>query len=121
MAYKLRVADTRALIRAYDKESAALAFVRDVICLDSRSAASRFELRTVDECGDTLNVIEGEELVRRALEDRADTRPPVSRGQRYVTAANAGGVRATAMSALRSPRSPRVVPGERTAILDPHR
>jgi hypothetical protein len=70
--YELRRLDTGASIRTHANESPALALVRDVVRLDSGSAASQFELRTVDEQGRTVSVVSGEALVRRALEDRGE-------------------------------------------------
>ncbi len=72
MTYELRYLDTAALVRTYDKEGAALAFLRDVVRLGSRDAASRFVLSHEDEHGDTRVVAEGEALVRRALADQTE-------------------------------------------------
>src|SRR5689334_13721805 len=49
MTYALRYLDTAALVRNYEKDGAALAFLRDVVRLGSRDAASRFLLSHVDE------------------------------------------------------------------------
>jgi hypothetical protein len=70
--YQLRHLDTGAVVRTYEKEGAALAFLRDVIRLGSRDAASRFSLTQDDEQGGTRTISEGEALMRRALEDQAD-------------------------------------------------
>jgi hypothetical protein len=72
VAYQLRHLDTGALVRTYDKEGAALAFMRDVIRLGSRGAASRFALTYEDEHGDVRAIAEGDALITRALEDRAE-------------------------------------------------
>jgi hypothetical protein len=62
MTYALRHLDTAALVRNYEKEGAALAFLRDVVRLGSRDAASRFVLSQEDEHGNTRVVAEGEGL-----------------------------------------------------------
>ena len=72
MTYELRHLDTAALVRTYEKEGAALAFLRDVVRLGSRDAASRFVLSQEDEHGETRVVAEGEALVRRALADQTE-------------------------------------------------
>jgi hypothetical protein len=56
----------------YDKEGAALAFLRDVIRLGSRDAASRFVLTQDDEHGAARTIASGETLMKRALEDQAE-------------------------------------------------
>ena len=71
MTYALRYLDSAALVRNYEKESAALAFLRDIVRLGSREAASRFVLSQEDEHGNTRVVAEGEALVRRALADQS--------------------------------------------------
>jgi hypothetical protein len=72
MTYALRHLDTAALVRNYEKEGAALAFLGDVVRLGSRDAASRFVLSHEDEYGNTRVVAEGEALVRRALADQSE-------------------------------------------------
>ncbi len=72
VSYQLRHLDTGTLVRTYDKEGAALAFMRDVIRLGGRDAASRFALTYADEHGNAHAIAEGEALMRRALEDRAE-------------------------------------------------
>jgi hypothetical protein len=71
MAYHLRYLRTGDLIRSYDRESAALGFVRDVVRLASSQSAAQFALDYEDEQGLTSRVAEGRLLVTRALEDRA--------------------------------------------------
>jgi hypothetical protein len=58
------------LIRAYAHEGAALGFVRDVIRLRGHQDAAQFELRTLHPGAQTIVLAEGEQLVKRALEDR---------------------------------------------------
>jgi hypothetical protein len=70
--FQLRHLDTGAIVRTYEKEGAALAFLRDVVRLGSRGAASHFALTHEDEHGIVRTVAQGEALVRRALEDRAE-------------------------------------------------
>jgi hypothetical protein len=71
--YRLHRLDTGALVRIYDRESDALAFVRDVVRLGSRHAASGFALAHEDEQGSVRTIAEGEALVRHALQDQAET------------------------------------------------
>jgi hypothetical protein len=61
---------TRQLIRAYTRESAALAFVRDIVRLADRERASQFELLVADPDSGLMCLAAGPGLVRRALEDR---------------------------------------------------
>jgi hypothetical protein len=70
--YQLRHLDTGAVVRTYEKEGAALAFLRDVVRYGSRNAASRFLLTQDDEHGGASVIADGEALIRRALEDQAD-------------------------------------------------
>jgi len=70
--YHLRHLDTGAVVRAYEKEGAALAFLRDVIRLGSRDAASRFVLTVEDEHGVARTIAEGAALMERALQDQAE-------------------------------------------------
>jgi len=70
--FQLRHVDTGAVVRTYEKESAALAFLRDVVRLGSREAASRFALTHEDEHGAARTVAEGQALVTRALDDQAE-------------------------------------------------
>jgi hypothetical protein len=69
--FELRRGDTRALIREYATEGAALAFVRDVVMVGGHDQAACFALEQRDEAGQTRSVAEGWALVQRALEDRA--------------------------------------------------
>jgi hypothetical protein len=71
MAYHLRHLRTGDLIRTYEAESAALAFVRDVVRFGSRENAAQFALDYEDEHGRSSRIAEGRLLVTRALEDRA--------------------------------------------------
>jgi hypothetical protein len=71
MAYHLRHLHTGDLIRSYGTESAALAFVRDVVRFGSREDASHFALDHEDEHGRSSRIADGGSLVTRALEDRA--------------------------------------------------
>jgi hypothetical protein len=70
--YQLRHLDTGAVVRNYEKEGAALAFLRDVIRVGSRDAGSRFVLLHEDEHGGIRTIAQGEALMRRALEDQAE-------------------------------------------------
>ena len=72
MSYRLQRLDTGGLVRSYERESDALAFVRDVIRLGSRAAARGFVLTQEDEGGSVRTIAEGEALVRRALQDQAE-------------------------------------------------
>jgi hypothetical protein len=67
-----QVADARTgkLIWTYAREAAALGFVRDVVRVRCHADAAQFELRIVHHGARTLTVAQGEQLVRRALEDR---------------------------------------------------
>jgi len=71
--YQLRHLDTGAVVRTYENEGAALAFLRDVIRLGSREAASRFALTRQDEHGAERTIADGAALMRRALEDQAES------------------------------------------------
>ena len=71
MAYQLRRLPTGQLVRSYEAESAALAFVRDVVRFGSREHAAQFALDYEDEGGHRTRLAEGGVLVTRALEDRA--------------------------------------------------
>jgi hypothetical protein len=67
--FELRHIRTRRLIRAYTRESAALAFVRDVVHLGDREQASQFELLVADGASMRMQIAKGVELVKRALQD----------------------------------------------------
>ncbi len=69
--YRLQYRDTGALVRAYETEGAALAFVRDVVRFGGREEAGRFALVEEDAAGQITVVAEDEDLVIRALQDRA--------------------------------------------------
>jgi hypothetical protein len=71
VTYHLVHTPSGALIRCYEQEGPALAFVRDVVRFGSRDGASAFALSIVDEGGNKHVVAAGGELVIRALEDRA--------------------------------------------------
>jgi hypothetical protein len=71
MTFQLQHLATGELIWVYDRESAALAFIRDVVRFGSHQQATQFALSVVDERGDRYIVAEGAALVTRALEDRA--------------------------------------------------
>ena len=72
MVFELRRADTGSLIHRYTTEGAALAFVRDVIRIGGRQEAAGFALDERNEQGQTRTLAEGDALVQRALEDRAE-------------------------------------------------
>jgi hypothetical protein len=69
--FDLRRLDTGTLVRQYASESAALAFVRDVVRIAGHDQAATFALDERDAEGNTRTMAEGADLVRRALEDRA--------------------------------------------------
>ena len=71
MAYHLRRLANGRLVHSYQAESAALAFVRDVVRFGSREQAAQFALDYEDESGHRTRLAEGGGLVTRALEDRA--------------------------------------------------
>jgi hypothetical protein len=58
------------LIWTYSREGSALGFVRDVVRVRSHADAAQFELRIVHGGVRGYTVAQGEQLVRRALEDR---------------------------------------------------
>jgi len=68
--FQIRLARSGKLIWSYTTEGAALGFVRDVARLRSHQEAAQFELRIVLHTNGSSMVAEGEQLVRRALEDR---------------------------------------------------
>jgi hypothetical protein len=70
MVLQLRHLRTGAVIRSYETEGPALAFIRDVVRFGSRQEAAQFALVLVAEQGHTSTVAEGEALLKRALEDR---------------------------------------------------
>lgn len=68
--FEVTHAHTGKLIWTYTSEGAALGFVRDVVRLRSHHDAAQFQLRMVIGATGTTTIADGEELVRRALEDR---------------------------------------------------
>ena len=70
VAYRLIYTPTWQLVRSYAGEAAALGFVRDVVRLGGRQAAAQFALQMAGDGGEPTMVAAGEELMRRALEDR---------------------------------------------------
>ena len=72
VGFDLRRRDTGGLVHHYAAESAALAFVRDVVRIAGREQAARFILDEQDVRNQTRTVAEGLALVQRAIEDRAD-------------------------------------------------
>jgi hypothetical protein len=71
VVFELRRRDTGGLVHHYATESAALAFVRDVVRIAGREQAACFALDE-RERNQTRTVAVGIALVQRALEDRAD-------------------------------------------------
>jgi hypothetical protein len=69
--YQLRHLRTGRLIHSYATESAALAFIRDVVRFGNREQAGQFALDHEDDHGRSTRLAEGDQLVKRALEDRA--------------------------------------------------
>jgi hypothetical protein len=69
--YRLRHLRTGRPIHSYRAESAALAFVRDVVRFGGREQAGQFALEYEADSGQLTRLAEGEPLVRHALEDRA--------------------------------------------------
>jgi hypothetical protein len=67
--YELWHLESAAPIHTYVSEVAALAFVRDVVVFGGRDIGARLQLFLVDASGLSV-VAEGEELMRRAIEDR---------------------------------------------------
>jgi hypothetical protein len=70
--FELRRLETGGLVRRYDTEAAALAFVRDVVRIGGRERAASFILNETEQAGLIRTIAEGSALVRRALEDRAE-------------------------------------------------
>jgi hypothetical protein len=71
MVFELRRLDTGGLVHRYDSESAALAFVRDVVRVAGHQQAACFSLDEQDAEGRQHTVAEGADLVGRALKDQA--------------------------------------------------
>jgi hypothetical protein len=61
---------TGKVIHSYERESAALGFIRDVVLFGSHQAAAQFSLHRVRVGLGHTTLVEGELLVQRALEDR---------------------------------------------------
>jgi hypothetical protein len=70
--FELRYLDTGKLIHRYATESAALAFVRDVVRVGGHDQAAQFMLEQRAETDQPRLIAAGALLVRRALEDRAE-------------------------------------------------
>ena len=71
MVFELRRLDTGGLVHRYSTEGAALAFVRDVVRIGGHEQAACFALDEADAAGKTQRIVEGAELVRRAVQDKA--------------------------------------------------
>lgn len=69
--FRLQYRDTGALVHAYETEGAALAFLRDVVRVGGRQRAGQVALVREDAPGETTVLAEGDDLVVRALQDRA--------------------------------------------------
>ncbi len=69
--YRLQYRDTGALVHAYPTEGEALAFLRDVVRFGGRERAGQFALVEETAAGEPTVLAEGEDLVLRALQDRA--------------------------------------------------
>ena len=70
MVFELWHLKTGTLIRGYQTEGAALAFIRDVLLFASREEVAQFRLRRTDTAERTTVLHEGEALLQRAIEDR---------------------------------------------------
>jgi hypothetical protein len=68
--FQVAHAGTGKLIWTYAREGSALGFVRDVVRVRSHADAAQFELRIVRRDARAYTLAQGEQLVRRALEDR---------------------------------------------------
>jgi hypothetical protein len=71
VVFELRLQESGKLVHCYPAESAALAFMRDVVRIGGRDQAARFSLEECDERGERRIIAAGAVLVQRALEDRA--------------------------------------------------
>ena len=73
VVFDLRRLDGGGLVHRYPTEGAALAFVRDVVRIAGHEQAACFLLEEQDEDaeGKAHTITQGADLVRRALEDRA--------------------------------------------------
>jgi hypothetical protein len=70
LSFELAYRTTGRAIRTYEREAAALGFVRDVVRFGTRDDAAQFELRALYADGRSTIVADGDQLVRRALQDR---------------------------------------------------
>lgn len=70
VVFALRRLDTGGLVHRYDSESAALAFIRDVVRVSGHLQAQGFALHEQDPHGREHRIAEGADLVVRALQDR---------------------------------------------------
>ena len=71
VVFDLRRLETGGLVHRYEREGAALAFIRDVARIAGREQAACFALDERDAQGNTRRIADGADLVRRALQDRA--------------------------------------------------
>jgi len=71
MIFDLRRLETGGLVHRYETESAALAFVRDVVRIGGHEQAASFALEDQDAEGNTHTIAKGTDPVRRAVQDRA--------------------------------------------------
>ena len=72
VVFELRRLDTGSRVHRYDLEGAALAFVRDVVRVAGHEQAASFALYEQDSEGREHPIAQGADLVRRALQDRAN-------------------------------------------------
>jgi hypothetical protein len=68
--FELAYRTTGRAIRTYEREAAALGFVRDIVRFGTRDDAAQFELRALYADGRSTVVADGYQLVQRALQDR---------------------------------------------------
>ena len=71
VVFDLRRLDGGGLVHRYPTEGSALAFVRDVVRIAGHEQAACFLLEEQDAEGKAHTIAQGADLVRRALEDRA--------------------------------------------------
>lgn len=71
VVFELRRLDTGGLIHRYATEGAALAFIRDVVRIAGREQAACFVLDEQYAEDDVHRIAAADDLVKRALEDRA--------------------------------------------------
>jgi hypothetical protein len=72
VVFELRRLETGRLVHRYETESAALAFVRDVVRVAGHEQAACFALVEQESEALERQIAEGSDLVWRALRDRAD-------------------------------------------------